>query len=35
MKQANESITSNITGYWRNGIAILPVNILGFKGAAL
>lgn len=35
MKQANESITSNITGYWRNGIATLPVNILGFKGAAL
>jgi len=35
MKQANESITSNITGYWRNGIAFLPVNILGFKGAAL
>jgi hypothetical protein len=35
MKQANESITSNITGYWRNGIAVLPCNVLGFKGAAL
>lgn len=35
MKQANESITSNITGYWRNGIAVLPINILGFKGASL
>ncbi len=35
IKQANESITSNITGYWRNGIAFLPINVLGFKGAAL
>jgi len=35
MKQANESITSNITGYWRNGIAVLPINIYGMKGAAL
>lgn len=35
MKQANESITSNITGYWRNGIAVLPINIFGMKGAAL
>jgi hypothetical protein len=35
IKGANESITSNITGYWRNGIAVLPINIFGGKGAAL
>jgi hypothetical protein len=31
IKENNESITSNITGYWRNGIAVLPINILGGK----
>ena len=33
--QDNNSIRSNVTGYWRNGIAVLPVNIYGGKGAAL
>jgi len=35
IKEKNESITSNITGYWRNGIAVLPINIYGGKGAEL
>jgi len=33
IKEKNESITSNITGFWRNGIAVLPINILGGKAA--
>lgn len=33
IKLANESIRSNVTGYWKTGIVRLPINIYGSTGA--
>jgi len=31
----NQSIRSNVIGYWKNGIVKLPINIYGGKGSSL
>jgi hypothetical protein len=33
IKLANESIRSNVTGYWKTGIVRLPINVYGSTGA--